>query len=184
MTESTVNVTLNGPTKTAPGVAPAPASAVPSLVVAAVSFIIVLGMILSIWVMASKRHVSAAPATRAAGGVAPGADSDVVMLLENNFFVTPLPPTGDRSITYQYSVAVKVAHGRRAGLDDLVAPGGRNMLPAVREQVRRTIASEDYLKLRAEQLDDVKRRIRHYLNGLLGGDVVEDVIFDKWNVIS
>ena len=152
-------------------------SAAVSLAVAGVSFVIVLGLIVGVWVMTSRR-----PA--AASGAVPDAGSDVVTLLDNNYFVVPLPPTGDRSVTCQYTIVVRVAKGRRAMLDDLVAPGGRNMIAAVREQVRRIIAAEDYLKLRSEQLDDVKRRIRHCLNGLLGAEVVEDVFFDTWNVIS
>ena len=163
----------------------ASAPVVPSLVVAAVSFLIILAMILSVWVMGSRQRAAAEPPARpAVAALAASGQSDIVLLLENNYFVTPLPPTGDRSVTYQYSVAVKVARGRRTLLDALIAPDGRNMLPAVREQVRRIIAAEDYLKLRSEQLDDVKRRIRHALNGLMGADVVEDVIFDKWNVMS
>jgi flagellar basal body-associated protein FliL len=57
------------------------------------------------------------------------------------------------------------------------------MTSVIRENVRKIIGKEDYLKLRAEQLDDVKRRIRLDLNALLDADVVEDVVFDKWNVI-
>ena len=154
-----------------------------SLTVAGVSFVIVLGMIVGVWVMTSRRQVAAASAPRASSPAAL-ADAEVVTLLDNNYFVTPLPPAGDRSVTYQYTIAVKVAKGRRGMLDQLVAPDGRNMICAVREQVRRIIAAEDYLKLRGEQLDDVKRRIRHTLNSLLSAEVVEDVIFDKWNVIS
>lgn len=161
-------------------------SVVPSLVVAAVSFVVILTMIIGVWLMASRRRLDAATADTGARAqaVAAGARSDVVVLLDNTYFVTPMPPTGDRSVTYQYTIAVKVAPGRRASIDELIGADRRNMMSVIREQVRRIIAAEDYLKLRAEQLDEVKRNIRHYLNGQAGGDVVEEVIFDKWNVIS
>ena len=155
-------------------------SAVAALAIGAVSFLVVIAVVAVLWLFCCS-----APTSRANAGSASTAEGyDIVTLLDNVHFVTPLPPAGDRSITYQYTVDVKVAKGRRQVLDNLVSPDGRNMLPAIKENVRKIIAAEDYLKLRSEQLDDVKRNIRRYLNGLMAGNIVEDVIFDKWNVIS
>ncbi len=161
-----------------------PSSVLPSLIVAALSFLILLGMFVGVWVLTSRHPLAAATEEAGSGLDAPEANTELVMLVDNNYFVAPMPPAGDRSVTYQYTIAIKVVKSRRGVFDRLVAGDGRNMLSAVREQVRKIIGAEDYLKLRAEQLDGVKRHIRFYLNGLMDGEVVEDVIFDKWNVIS
>jgi flagellar basal body-associated protein FliL len=151
------------------------------LVVAAFSFVVVLTMIVGVYLLISRGPADAASS---AGAKRPQSASELVTLIDNNHFVMPLSASGDGSVTCEYTIAVRVAGKGRAALDDLVAPDGRNMLAAVREQVRKIIAAEDVARLRGEQLDGVKRRIRAYLNGLMDNEAVEDVIFDQWNVIS
>jgi hypothetical protein len=167
---------------------PAPTSkhsnVLPSLVVATLSFLILLGMFVGVWLLTSRHPLAAATGEIGSDTAAPAPNTELATLIDNNNFIAPLPPAGDRSVTYQYTIVVKVLKSRRGVFDRLVSAEGGNMLPAIREQVRKIIAAEDYMKLRAEQLEGVKRHIRFYLNGLMDGEVVEDVIFDKWNVIS
>jgi hypothetical protein len=71
----------------------------------------------------------------------------------------------------------------RENFMEFIDPGKGNMLPVIKETVRKIIGREDYMKLREERLDDVKRRIKHDLNTLMGGEVVGEVVFDEWNVM-
>jgi hypothetical protein len=113
-----------------------------------------------------------------------GAGLENVVLLEDGQFTTTLAPLGDRSVTFEYTITVSVVKGFKPRLEQLLDPSRGNRRSVVKEHVRKIIAREDYVKLRSEQLEDVKRAIRQDLNGLVGCDVVEDVIFDKWNVIA
>lgn len=158
-----------------------------ALIVGAVTFVVVIGMVITVYVFSAPAGETptegppvekpARPEPSAEGGF------DNVTLLEDYQFTTTLPPTGDRSVTYKYSVTVQVFKSRRVEFDEFIAPDKKNMLPTIKECIRKIIGSEDYLKLRSEKLGDVKRRIKQKLNTLMAGEVVEDVIFDRWDVI-
>ena len=158
-----------------------------ALIVGSATFVVVIGIVVAVYVLASpagEPPAEAAPARPVTDVPRPAEGGfDNVMLLEDYQFTTTLPPTGDRSITYKYSITVKILKSRRETFDEFIAPDKKNMMPAVKESIRKIIGDEDYLKLRSEKLGDVKRRIKQGLNAMLDGEVVEDVIFDRWDVI-
>lgn len=158
-----------------------------ALIVGGVTFVAVLGMVIAIYVFSAPtgdppgKEIVPEPRTRdevpAEGGFV------IVTLLQNYQFTTTLPPTGDRSITYKYSITLKVIKSRRPSFDELIDPEKRNMMPLIKETIRKIIGSEDYLKLRSEKLEGVKRRIKQKLNALMDSEVVDDVIFERWDII-
>ncbi|HUW58481.1 MAG TPA: hypothetical protein VMZ92_17735 [Planctomycetota bacterium] len=158
-----------------------------ALIVGAVTFVVVIGMVITVYVFtapAGERPVEPSPADEPAQASTPAQGGfDNVMLLEDYQFTTTLPPTGDRSVTYKYSVTVKVLKSRRLEFEEFIDPDKKNMLPTIKESIRKIIGSEDYLNLRSEKLGDVKRRIKQKLNALMDAEVIEDVIFDRWDVI-
>lgn len=138
-----------------------------AIIVAALSFSVVVAVVIAIHVMSGR-----------------GPAFDNVRLLENGRFTMTLPPMGDRSVMFEYTIAVKVISSRGEMLDELIDPEQRNMMPRIQESIRQIIRKEDYLKLREEKLDDVKRHIKQSLNAMMNGKkVVEEVIFEKWDVI-
>jgi len=159
--------------------------AVRAAIVAAVSFLVVMGVVVAVYVLCpwGAPVVVSAREVASRDEEAPAQGFEHVLLLEDYQFTKALPPLGDRSVTYEYTITLKVARSHREMLIDLIDPGRRNMLSVVKESIRRIIGREDYLKLRSEQLQDVKRRIADDLNARMHADVVQDVIFDKWNVI-
>jgi flagellar basal body-associated protein FliL len=181
------------PDAAAPATAPAPAGPMPALfskpalIVAAATFAAVLGTAVLLFLMIVPRGETRAEETSKEskgekGGKAVGSEPAYVTLVEDCQFTTTLPPTGDRSVTYEYSITVKVAPGFDEKVREMIDPKRRNMLSVIQAEVRQIIAQEDYLKLRANRLEDVKRRIQQHLNTIFKSDAVLEVIFAKWNV--
>lgn len=172
----------------APAPAPAPEGllSLRALVVGVAAFVVVILIVITIFLFTPPSGDAPPEEAPEAGEDAdePPAEGGFVnvLLLDGYQFTTTLPPRGDRSVTYDYSITVKVIKSRREKLDALMDPEKENMMSTVRESIRKIIGREDYLRLRAEQLDDVKRHIKIKLNALMNSEVVEDVIFDKWNV--
>jgi hypothetical protein len=158
---------------------------IPALLAGAATLIVVLGVAGAVYVFA-LRGVSGRAGTAGGESVAAARAAGVenMVLLEDAQFTTTLPPLGDRSVTFEYTITVSVAKGLKSRLEQVLDPSRGNKMSVVREHVRKIIAREDYGKLRSEQLEDVKRAIRQEINSLAGCEAVEDVIFDKWNVIA
>ena len=152
-----------------------------ALVVGAVSFVVVLSMVIAVYIF----KVGGAPAAMTApeeaaekpGG--PEGDFTLVMLLENGLATMPIGPHRETRVAYRYTIYVKVNEGRKALLDKLIENG----MPKVKEQVRKIIIAERPARLHNEQLDGVKRQIAQQLNLLMEEKVVEEVVFDMWTPI-
>jgi len=158
-----------------------------AFLVALAAFLVVLGVAGGVYILALRGSVQSG--AYLAGAAETGKEGprsalfENVPLLENYQFTAALAPLAGRSVTFEYTITLRILKSERQRLDQLLDPNEANMKPVIQESIRKIIGKEDYLKLRSEQLEDVKRRIRQELNTLLNGEVVEDVIFDKWNVI-
>jgi len=156
-----------------------------ALIVAAVTFVVVLAMVIGIYVfnVSGKAGPAKTDPEDATEKQAPAsAEFAYVKLLEKNAARTVIGPQGDRSITCIYTITVKVPANRVEVVQKLVDPAGDNMLAAVKEKVRRIITRTGYLKLRSENLDGAKQQIVQELNLLLRDDIVKDVVFEDWSV--
>jgi flagellar basal body-associated protein FliL len=148
------------------------------------TFLALLGVAGAVYVFALRGTSGPAGAMGSGPSAAGRAGLENVVLLEDAQFTTTLPQLGDRSVTFEYTITVSVVKGLRPRLEQVLGASRGNKMPVIREHIRRIIAREDYAKLRAEQLEDVKRAIRQEINALVGSEAEEDVIFDKWNVIA
>jgi len=156
-----------------------------ALVVGAVSFVVILSMFIGVYVF----KVSGGPVAESAqtGETAAAADPEgelkLVKLLENGIARVQLGPLGEASITYRYTIHVNVYESRTERLERLVDPEEDNKMPVVKERIRKIITAERPAKLRAEQLDGVKRQIVQELNLLMDGKVVAEVVFEVWDPV-
>ncbi|HUV39159.1 MAG TPA: hypothetical protein VMY39_06065 [Planctomycetota bacterium] len=156
-----------------------------ALIVAAVTFVVVLGMVIGVYVF----NVMGKP-----GSGTPEDDRTVdkqepetptlasVTLLEKNVARTVIGPQRDQSVTCIYTLAVRVPTNRVERVQKLVDPAGDNLLAVVKEKVRRIIMRTEYPKLCEENLDGAKLQIIQELNLLLGDDIVKQVVFEEWTV--
>ena len=171
-----------------------------SILVAGVSFVVVIIMVIVVYSMTpggGDRDALAGdealpePPTVDAGEVdsADAEKSDEklinVPLLVYERITTSLPPHGDRGISYEYSITVRVPEEESEKLKLLLDPEEpTNRLGEVKEIVRIIIKKEDYMRLREEKLSGVKRLIKQRLNALIADkEVIREVVFDVWNVI-
>jgi flagellar basal body-associated protein FliL len=170
--------------------APAPAAGggfvFRAFIVAAITFVVVIAMAVALYMFVIPRPATLDAASIETGSEEPiesGEGGSVVKdLITDGEFTTVVGPDARRSVTYRYDICVKVTADGAERLEEFLDPKKKNMLPKVTERIRQIINSEQYTKLQVERLEDVKRRIKNALNGMLGQDVVEEVIFKTWSI--
>ncbi len=101
-------------------------------------------------------------------------------LIERYTFSTSLPPLGDRTVAFEYSVAVQVDEADRDRLVNMLDQ--QQLMLKLQADIRRIISQEEYAKLRTDDLKGVARRVREKLNAELGEEIVQEVVFPIWNV--
>ena len=146
------------------------------IMIGVVTFVLLLGGILAAWGFVV--HQSGNPAAT----VAPTGNGALVYhtLIDRYVFATTLPPLGDRTVTFEYSVAVQIKQEDRKVLEDMIAQ--RQLLGKLQADIRKVISQEEYTKLRSQELGDVAREVRDVVNADLGQKLFMDVIFPVWNV--
>ena len=159
-----------------------------AVIVAAITFVVVITMAITLYTFVIPRPPTLdAAQTETKKPETEDEDrgpSVMVDLIEDGEFTGVLEPDGRRSVTCRYDICVKVKASGADLLKDFVDPKKKNMMPKITERVRQIIWAEDYTKLQVERLEDVKRRIMNTLNGMLGEDVVEEVIFKTWSIFQ
>jgi len=166
--------------------APAPAGenfTLRALVVGAVTFVVLLAMIVAIYVMKVGVAVQAAQTPVEEPATSNGADAAPVnvKILDRYATTIVMGPRGDsrRALVYTMVAVTDAAGAER--LKRFLDADGDNMLPTVKERVRRIIRNADFLKLSNENLEDIKPLIVQELNVLLGDEIVTGIVFEDWD---
>lgn len=153
-----------------------------SLLVGLVTFMVLLSAIAGafIFVVGKPAAESAKPVAPAPPPKTKSGNSTYHTLIERYTFSTSLPPLADRSVAFEYSVAVQIDEADRERLDNLLQE--QQLMLKLQADIRRIISQEEYTKLRTGDLKDVARRVRDKLNDELGEKIVQEVVFPIWNV--
>lgn len=151
-----------------------------SLLIGVVTFVVLLGGICAMWVFVVRKPAAAPPAVAKSEAVADKGPLVYYSLIDRYTFATTLPPLGERTVTFEYGIAVQIHKLDETRLKKIV--DGQQLMPKLQSDIRRIISQEDYVKLRSQDLVHVAGQIRDVVNANLGEKLVTDVVFPVWNV--